>query len=53
MAEGMSGFRLGGVSKQPADIRVAFDICDPCELEITPIGLGLASKRDLQVFVTL
>jgi len=53
MAEGMPCLRLRGVPEQTSDIRIAFDIGDPREIEITPICLGFGRERVLQVPMTL
>jgi hypothetical protein len=47
MPEGMSGFRLGRVSKKPSDIRVTFDIGYSCEIKVATVRLRLAGKRFL------
>src|SRR4030095_4224421 len=53
MAEGMSCLSFRGIAEQPSDVRIAFDICHPCEIEITPISLRLGCESVLQVPMAL
>jgi len=47
----MSRLSLRGIPEQPSDIRIAFDICYPCEIEIAPVSLRLA--REILIIVTI
>src|SRR3546814_18013903 len=49
MAMGMTGFTFGGGAEHGGDIVVAFDIGLLREVQITAIGLRLASEGGLQV----
>jgi hypothetical protein len=52
MAEGMSGFRLGGIPEKSTNVGIALYIGYSSEIEITTVCLGFAGKRLLQVLVT-
>ena len=43
----VAGFALGRVAKQPGDFRIALDIRQTGEVEISPVGLALAGERIL------
>jgi hypothetical protein len=53
MAESMSRLSLRGIPEQTSDIRVSFDICYPCEIEIAPVSLRLTREGVLQVSMAL
>src|SRR6516225_3289590 len=52
MAMGMAGLALGGRAEYSRDVVIAFDICLLCKIQIAPIGLALAGKRRLQIFLS-
>jgi hypothetical protein len=47
MTEGMSGFRLRGISKKPSDIWITFNVGYSCEIKVATVCLGLTGKRFL------
>src|SRR5947208_1897755 len=49
--EGVSGLGFRGVAKEAADVRVAFDVRAPREIEVPAVRLRFAGKRVLQVVV--
>src|SRR5262249_59380135 len=49
MAEGVAGFRLGRVAKEPADVGISLDVGATSKVEIPAVRLGLTSKRRLQI----
>jgi hypothetical protein len=44
VAMGVAGFAFSGVTEQPGDIRIAFDVCMFCEVQIAAIGSRFSSK---------
>src|SRR3989454_12854959 len=49
--EGVSGLGFRGVAKEAADVRVAFDVRAPREIEVPAGRLRFSGKSGLQVFV--
>jgi hypothetical protein len=53
MAERVARLRFRCITEQAADVRIAFNIRAPCEIEIAPVRLGFAGESVLQVFMAL
>src|SRR6185312_100934 len=53
MAEGVPGLGVGGVLEQARDVRIALDVRDAREVQVSTIGLGLAGERVLQILEAL
>jgi hypothetical protein len=51
--ERVASFCLGRIAEQASDIRETLDVRPPGEIEIAPIGLGLAGKCALEIVVAL
>ena len=52
MAEGMARLCLRSITEEAANIRIALDVSDASEVEITAVRLGFTGEGSLEVFLT-